>query len=291
MFPPRRTAPRCTSRFDGTWEAAVRTHAEHPGPGRWHLVVGQRPGEVGPAGARRRHARRPGRSSTKTPSPRPTCRTSCVARSTATTPRRALYGLGWSVDGTITSASCGGRIPAPSALGGSTTAVLLPTEQLGVVVLTNTRPIGVPEIIADEIIDQIATGGLTRRLARAVARRSSPMAADRRGPTPPGDPTPAQPTTRTSAPIATTSSATSRSSHRAPGLALDFGEARKTYPLTHFDADTFTFPIFPEEPDDADPGRVHRRHRRHRHLARPRRDRGARQRRPRTGLVSRSSVS
>jgi hypothetical protein len=40
--------------------------------------------------------------------------------------------------------------------------VLLPTEGLAVVVLTNGMPQGIPEIIADEIIDEIATGGPTR---------------------------------------------------------------------------------------------------------------------------------
>ena len=71
------------------------------------------------------------------------------------------YGLGWGI-GTDHLGLLRWSHSGAFSTGASTTAVLLPSEGLGVVVLTNGMPIGAPEIIADEVIDTIATGAPTR---------------------------------------------------------------------------------------------------------------------------------
>jgi CubicO group peptidase (beta-lactamase class C family) len=72
-----------------------------------------------------------------------------------------LYGLGWNVETDHLDFLRWSHSGAFSS-GASTTTVLLPKEHLGVVVLTNGMPQGVPEIIAEEILEQIALGTLTR---------------------------------------------------------------------------------------------------------------------------------
>ena len=89
------------------------------------------------------------------------------------------YGLGWNV---LTDHLGYLRWAHSGAFtrGAATNATLLPAAGLGVIVLTNGVPIGVPEALVDEIIDQIVTGGqtqdwqrvLVRELRRSVRRRS-----------------------------------------------------------------------------------------------------------------------
>lgn len=163
----------------------------------------------------------------------------------------AFYGLGWNVDDDHLGFLRWGHSGA-FTLGGATTVVLLPTEQLGVVVLSNTRPIGVPEIIADEIIDQIATGGITEDW-RSYWREAFAPLAPPIGPTPPANPTPAHPDDAYTGTYRNDVFGDVQVIAQGSGLVLDFGGGRNTYPLTHFDAETFTIPIFPEEPDSPVP--------------------------------------
>ena len=72
-----------------------------------------------------------------------------------------LYGLGWNVETDHLGFLRWSHSGAFSS-GAATTTVLLPQERLGIVVLTNGMPQGVPEIIADEILEQIVLGTLTR---------------------------------------------------------------------------------------------------------------------------------
>ena len=166
-----------------------------------------------------------------------------------------FYGLGWNVEndhlGFLRWAHSG-----VFTNGTGTTAVLLPTEQSGVVVLTNGMPLGVPEIIADEIVDQIATGGQTtdwREPCGTVS--SSPTSSTRRR----GwirrrtrrRPKPDDASIGTY-PQRNVYGETSRSSPKETGLALVEGPAKQTYPMTHLDGDTFTVARYPELPDGKD---------------------------------------
>jgi hypothetical protein len=166
----------------------------------------------------------------------------------------SLYGLGWGVDPNDHLGFLRWAHSGAFSAGASTTVALLPTEQLGVVVLTNAKPMGVPEIIADEIIDQIATGGLTQDW-RAFwnGQVFGEMAAERNGPEPPAKPKPAQPNEAYIGTYHNDVFGDVEVIAQGAGLALDFGQPRNTYPLTHFDGDTFTFLLFPEEPNSPFP--------------------------------------
>lgn len=79
--------------------------------------------------------------------------------------------------------------------GASTTFILVPQEDLGIVVLTNGQPIGVPEAIAAEFLDHVEFGGVTRNwlktyqeiLSGAIQPRTSRLQDEDR----PSDPAPA----------------------------------------------------------------------------------------------------
>lgn len=71
--------------------------------------------------------------------------------------RDGFYGLGWNVNyderGRVTLGHSGAF-----ALGAATTVTLLPTETLGIVVLTNGQPIGVPEALVRSFVDLVTYG-------------------------------------------------------------------------------------------------------------------------------------
>ena len=67
------------------------------------------------------------------------------------------YGLGWNIQVDATGATRWNHSGAFST-GASTTAKLIPAEGLGIVVLTNGEPVGLPEAITDAYFDQIQTG-------------------------------------------------------------------------------------------------------------------------------------
>jgi CubicO group peptidase (beta-lactamase class C family) len=160
-----------------------------------------------------------------------------------------FYGLGWNVENDHLGFLRWSHSGAFSA-GAATTAVLLPTEQLGIVVLTNGMPLGIPEIIADEIVDQIATGGVTQDWRPYWYDNRFAHLLDE----PPGLEPSAK---RTSALANDAYIGTYRNDvygdvqviASTDGLAVVEGPARNTYPMTHLDGNTFTITAWPETPD------------------------------------------
>lgn len=137
------------------------------------------------------------------------------------------------------------------SVGAATTAVMLPQQQFGVVVLTNAAPIGAAEAIADTIVDDVVRGGPTQDWNATWTTRFAPLlAANPQLATPPANPAPgrapavyagtyANPywgdVTVTAAPDGT--------------LTMVRGPARVTSSLTHWDGDAFTFVPSAEVPD------------------------------------------
>ena len=93
------------------------------------------------------------------------------------------YGLGWNLDqdhlGYFRWAHSGAFTQ-----GAATNITLLPLEGLGVVVLTNGMPIGVPETLADQIIDQIVTGERDQTGQALLDRHLQPTCPSRTRPSP-----------------------------------------------------------------------------------------------------------
>ncbi len=77
------------------------------------------------------------------------------------TDRAGFYGLGWNVGYTNQGLVQLGHSGAFN-LGAATAVYLLPSEDLGIVVLTNSRPMGVPETIALSFLDLVQTGKIER---------------------------------------------------------------------------------------------------------------------------------
>ncbi|MBI4670526.1 MAG: serine hydrolase [Chloroflexi bacterium] len=75
--------------------------------------------------------------------------------------RAGFYGLGWGVNydelGRVKLSHSGAF-----SMGAATRVIMLPSEQLGIVILTNAAPIGVPEALAQSFID-LATYGQVQR--------------------------------------------------------------------------------------------------------------------------------
>lgn len=77
------------------------------------------------------------------------------------TDRASFYGLGWGVgytDRGLVRLSHSGAFN----LGAATAVYLLPSEDLGIIVLTNGRPMGVPEAIAVSFLDLVQYGKMQR---------------------------------------------------------------------------------------------------------------------------------
>ncbi|OZD59276.1 hypothetical protein CH263_22840 [Rhodococcus sp. 06-1059B-a] len=159
--------------------------------------------------------------------------------------RDTFYGIGFNV-GTDSQ----GRVEVSHAgafgLGASTDVVMLPSEQLGIVVLANTAPVGVSETIAAQFMDYAKNGELTVDWAPFIAGQFEKMVAHGRSETdyenPPASTTPAR---EPSSYVGTyTSPFYGAAEVTAEGdeLVLKLGkELQSSYPLTHYDGDTYWF--------------------------------------------------
>ncbi len=160
-----------------------------------------------------------------------------------------FYGLGWNVENDHLGYLRWGHSGAFTR-GAATNATLLPAEGLGVIVLTNGFPIGAPEALVDEIIDQIVTGGQTQdwpehwSFVDGLYSVEDPALSEV-----PDPPTPARPNDAYLGSYANDFYGTFEVVADGEGMALVEGPDRVTYPLTHWDADTFTYVGSPEYPD------------------------------------------
>ncbi len=164
----------------------------------------------------------------------------------------SFYGLGWS----LTTDHLGQLRWTHSGAfsnGAHTSVMLLPEEQLGVVVLTNAMPVGTAEAISDQIIDRIVVGEDTQDWPKIWAGRydglfsPDPSLAD--------VPDPATPALSNDAYLGTYANdyyGTFEVIADGAGMALVEGPAKLTFPLTHWDANTFTIIADAELPEVAE---------------------------------------
>jgi CubicO group peptidase (beta-lactamase class C family) len=162
----------------------------------------------------------------------------------------SFYGLGWNIDYDHLGYTRWSHSGAFSN-GAATTVVLSPKEDFGVVVLTNGAPIGAAEAIADNIVDDIVKGAPTQDWSKVWADRYSQLfVEDPALAKPPTPPTPARGNDAYIGSYANDFFGTFDVTAGGPtGLQLIQGPAKVTYPLTHWDADTFTYISGPELPD------------------------------------------
>lgn len=156
-----------------------------------------------------------------------------------------FYGLGMNV-----SYDSQGRLrlshSGAFALGAATSISLVPSEQLGVVVLTNTYPMGVAESLTTSFTDQALYGKQTQdwfALFKRVFADPSTLGLDKtfdyaKVPTSPSVPL------KNSAYVGTYSNdlyGTVSIIESGGGMALIEGPNKTAFPLKHYDRDTFTF--------------------------------------------------
>ena len=169
--------------------------------------------------------------------------------------RAGFYGFGFNA-GTGASGRTTLSHSGAFSLGAGTAFALLPSADVGIVVLTNAAPVGAAERVVNQFLDLVQYGEPTFDWPTLTERGFAPFSkpfGELAGKQPPASPAPAR---RDSAYLGTyQNSYYGRATiTRGPaGLALVIGPAAATYPLTHWDGDTFTFAVRSE---NAEPGSV-----------------------------------
>ncbi|MET7732021.1 serine hydrolase [Streptomyces sp. NPDC005402] len=158
--------------------------------------------------------------------------------------RTGFYGLGWNVSyddqGRLKLGHSGGF-----ALGAATNVALLPSEKLGIVVLTNGEPIGVPEAISTTFLDTAQTGGPTvdwlkflgPLFQQTLHAEHSKVDYSK----PPASPAPAKANSAYTGTYANDYYGPMTVSTQGGGLTMQLGPKKQRFALRHYDGDTFSY--------------------------------------------------
>ncbi len=170
----------------------------------------------------------------------------------------SFYGLGWNVEFGRYGVTWGHA--GAFSLGSRTLAMLYPESDLGIVVLTNAFPTGVPEGLADSFADLVFTGSVkadwTGKWDVLYASLFGPAidAAKSTFGTKPQPATPALPLASYSGTYGNDYVGVGTVMAEGKTLTLRVGpEGKKVYPMLHFDRDTFLIYPDPEMADKPSP--------------------------------------
>jgi CubicO group peptidase (beta-lactamase class C family) len=161
------------------------------------------------------------------------------------TDRASFYGLGWNVGDDE-----GGRVRWNHSggfdLGAATQIALLPAEELGIVVLTNAAPIGVPEGISASFFDLVLDGKVQRdwlggykQLFAAFFKEYDGRGADYSQP--PAQKTPPLPADAYVGSYHNDLFGDLQVVAKEGGLVLHAGPDQTPFPLQHYDRDVFLY--------------------------------------------------
>jgi CubicO group peptidase (beta-lactamase class C family) len=183
--------------------------------------------------------------------------TAQVVSAPATTPkgRSGFYGYGFNVSVTSSGRTEYSHSGAFS-LGAATNFVVMPSEDVGIIALTNAAPIGVPETLTAEFMDLLQYGQIRENWAnlyrQAMGRMNNPEGS-LVGKQPPSNPAPARALSDYAGVYANDYWGPAIVTERDGALQLAMGPKNQTFTLAHWDGDTFTFPITDE---NAPPGTI-----------------------------------
>ena len=170
--------------------------------------------------------------------------------------RPGTYGYGFSA-----GVSPAGRVTLDHSgafmLGAATNFVLLPSEKLGIVVLTNAQPTGAPEALAMSFMDIVQFGGLTRDWYAAYQPLITPMykpAGDLAGKARPDRMAPPQPLASYTGTYGNAYFGDATVVEETGRLVLIVGPLPRRYNLAPWNGNTFTFA--PEGEEVFAPGTV-----------------------------------
>ncbi|MER5184337.1 serine hydrolase [Streptomyces sp. NPDC002896] len=158
--------------------------------------------------------------------------------------RSGFYGLGWNVgyddQGRLRLSHSGAF-----GLGAATNVTMLPLEQLGIVVLTNGEPVGVPEAIAANFFDIAQTGRPAVDWLRFMGRIFQQQEQAERSPTdyskPPADPRPARANSAYTGTYTNDFYGPMTVSTKDDALFMQLGPKKTKFQLRHYDGDTFSY--------------------------------------------------
>lgn len=155
--------------------------------------------------------------------------------------RSNFYGLGW-----IVNYDERGRLRLGHSgafyLGAATTVNLLPAAGLGIAVLTNAAPIGVPETIAESFMDLAVYGKLQRDWEQIFKQAFAAMAPETTDYSkPPARRTPPLPPSAYSGSYRNDYVGEIAIVSKESGLVLQLGPQKISCPLQHYDRDLFTY--------------------------------------------------
>lgn len=166
----------------------------------------------------------------------------------------SFYGLGWNV-GFGRHGLSWGHAGAFSD-GARTIVSILPEHRLGIVVLANAFPTGAPEAVADTFFDYVLSGEPERNWLAAWNGMYESLfgpaieAAQATYGTPPADATPALPLSAYVGAYANDYLGDAVVAEENGGLVLKLGpDGARSYTLTHFDRDLFTYRPHDEMPE------------------------------------------
>lgn len=154
-----------------------------------------------------------------------------------------FYGLGWDTrhdeDGRLRLSHSGAF-----ELGAATFVALLPDQNLGVVILTNASPLGVPEGLGNIFLDEALQGAATQdwlQIFKTVFAQMTEADRSQLPAHPPKNATPALPLKTYVGTYANPFFGPAKVTSTEGGLVLVLGPKDKAYPLTPWDRDTFTY--------------------------------------------------
>ena len=162
-------------------------------------------------------------------------------------PGNHYYGLGWNVDrdteGRLTLSHSGAFL-----LGTSTTVYMLPSEQIGIVVLVNGTPTGVPESVSLSFLDYFRYGyakndylALLKPIFENTVRETLDSSPDYSKLPPPQNSSPAGPLSAYAGTYVSAYYGKLQIQVERNQLILRLPPRDAYYELTHWDGDTFTY--------------------------------------------------
>jgi CubicO group peptidase (beta-lactamase class C family) len=159
--------------------------------------------------------------------------------------RAGTYGEGFNV-----SVTSSGRTQYSHsggfALGAATNFAVLPSEDVGIIVLTNAAPYGVPEAISAQFMDLVQYGQIREDWPALYNHVLAPMNDPQGslvGKQPPANPAPARPLGEYAGVYASDYWGPAVVTEHDGALRLELGPKNQAFDLTHWEGDTFTFPI------------------------------------------------
>jgi CubicO group peptidase (beta-lactamase class C family) len=169
--------------------------------------------------------------------------------------RAGFYGHGFNASVT----SSGRTVYSHSggfSMGAATNFVVMPSEDIGIIALTNAAPFGVPETLTAEFMDLVQYGQIRENWGSLYKQMIGPMnnpEGSLVGKQPPANPAPARPLSDYLGVYASDYWGPAVVTERDGALQLAMGPKNQMFTLAHWDGDSFTFSLTDE---NAPPGTI-----------------------------------